>query len=174
MRVIGLDPGLRRTGWGVIDADGAVLAHVANGCCRSVGSSLGERLASLFEQLTEIVATYAPEEASVEKTFVNSNYGGSLTLGHARGVAILSVARMGIRIGEYAPNAVKKAVTGVGHADKIQVEAMIQLQLPGALINGTDAADALAVAVAHTAVRQFSNRLNDALFRAAHSSDVPA
>ena len=166
MRVLGLDPGLRLTGWGVIDSKGSAIAHVANGCCRTQGSSLGERLASLFDQLTRVVGTYLPDEAAVEKTFVNSNYAGSLLLGHARGVAILSAAQSGIPIGEYAPNAVKKAVAGVGHAEKSQIESMVRLQLPGADIKGPDAADALAVALAHTVFRQFSGKLDAAVAKA--------
>lgn len=163
MRVIGLDPGLRATGWGVVDSDGCVVSHVANGCCRTSGTNLGERLASLYEQLTEVVEKFLPDEASVEKTFVNSNYSGSLLLGHARGVAILSVAQSGISVGEYAPNAVKKAVTGVGHAEKCQVESMVKLQLTGVKINGSDASDALAIALAHTVIRRFTGKLDAAI-----------
>ncbi len=174
MRVLGLDPGLRLTGWGVIDSNGSAVSHVANGCCRPSGSTIGERLACLFEQLTQVVDAYLPDEASVEKTFVNSNYSGSLLLGHARGVAILSAAQTGIPIGEYAPNAVKKAVAGVGHADKSQVESMVRLQLPGAVIKGPDAADALAVALAHAAIRQFRGKLDAAVSRAEMSSGAAA
>lgn len=149
MRVIGLDPGLRALGWGVIDVAGSRLSHVANGICKTSGSDLGARLASLFDQLTEIWTSFAPEAAAVEQTFVNKDGAGTLKLGQARGIAMLVPARSGVTVGEYAPNAVKKAVVGVGHADKVQVAHMVGLQLPGALIAGPDAADALAIAICH-------------------------
>lgn len=163
MRVIGLDPGLRCTGWGVISTTEMGVTHIANGCCRSSGDTLGERLSSLFQQLTAIVQKYCPDEAAVEETFVNVNYGASLRLGHARGVAILAVANYGITIGEHAPNSVKKAVAGVGHAEKSQIESMVRLQLPGVVINGSDASDALAVAIAHTVKKRFMGKLEAAI-----------
>ncbi len=166
MRVLGLDPGLRITGWGIVDVHGSIMAHVANGSCKSSGKDIGERLASLFEQISAVVREFEPDEASVEKTFVNSNYGGSLSLGHARAVAIVAASRTGIPISEYAPNAVKKIVTGVGHADKSQVEQMVSMQLPGAKISGTDASDALAVAVAHAVTQRFMGNVEAAVDRA--------
>ncbi len=166
MRVLGLDPGLRQTGWGVIDSKGSAVSHVANGHARSKGQKLAEKLASLFSQLSEIVDAYQPEEVAVEQTFVNSNFAGSLLLGHARGVAILAAARVGIPVSEYAATSVKKAVVGVGHAEKSQVETMVKLQLPNADIKGADAADALAIALAHTAISGFGNRLDAALAKA--------
>lgn len=149
MRILGLDPGLRSLGWGVIEAEGSRLRHVANGQCASRGEDLAQRLLSLFEQLTEVVAAHAPEAAAVEQTFVNRDGAGTLKLGQARAVALLVPARAGLAVGEYAPNKVKKTVVGVGHAEKRQVEHMVKLQLPGAVIAGPDAADALAVAICH-------------------------
>jgi crossover junction endodeoxyribonuclease RuvC len=149
MRVMGLDPGLRALGWGVIDVSGSKLSHVANGVCKTGNGDLGGRLVSLFDQLTEIWARYLPDTAAVEQTFVNKDGAGTLKLGQARGIAMLVPARAGIVVGEYAPNAVKKAVVGVGHADKRQVEHMVRMQLPGIEIAGPDAADALAVAICH-------------------------
>ncbi|MCV3272902.1 crossover junction endodeoxyribonuclease RuvC [Roseobacter sinensis] len=148
-RIIGIDPGLRTLGWGVIDTSGSRLAHVANGLCRSSGVDLAARLLSLYEQLTAVVAQFAPEQAAIEQTFVNKDGAGTLKLGQARGIAMLVPAQAGLSIGEYAPNSVKKAVVGVGHADKAQILHMVRLQLPGAAIAGPDAADALAIAICH-------------------------
>lgn len=149
MRVLGIDPGLRNLGWGVIDADGSRLSHVANGVCTSQGQDLGMRLASLFDQLTDVMTRFAPDCAAVELTFVNKDGAGTLKLGQARGIAMLVPARAGLAVGEYAPNTVKKTVVGVGHADKRQVDHMVRMQLPGAQIAGPDAADALAIAICH-------------------------
>jgi crossover junction endodeoxyribonuclease RuvC len=149
MRVLGIDPGLQAMGWGVIDVDGPRLRHVANGICRSGAGDLADRLLALFEDLTAIVARHAPDCAAVEQTFVNKNGAATLKLGQARGVALLVPARAGLSVGEYAPNAIKKAVVGVGHADKRQVDHMVRMQLPGVEIAGPDAADALAVAICH-------------------------
>ena len=149
MRVMGLDPGLRALGWGVVDVSGTRLRHVANGICRTKTGALGPRLAALFEELSGIWDQYAPNEAAVEQTFVNRDGAATLKLGQARGIAMLVPSRAGILVGEYAPNAVKKAVVGVGHADKRQVEHMVRMQLPGVEIAGPDAADALAIAICH-------------------------
>lgn len=151
MRVLGIDPGLRKAGWGVIEAYGSVIRHVANGTCVSNGTNLAARLNSLFEQLSEVLVRYGPNEAAVEQTFVNKDGAATLKLGQARGVALLVPARAGISVGEYAPNHIKKTVVGVGHAAKPQVDAMVRLQLPGAEIAGPDAADALAIALCHVA-----------------------
>jgi crossover junction endodeoxyribonuclease RuvC len=148
-RVIGIDPGLRNLGWGVIDVAGPRIAHVANGTIRSAGDTLAERLLSLHRQLSAVLATHAPTEAAVEQTFVNKDGLGTLKLGQARGIALLVPAQAGLTVGEYAPNTVKKTVVGVGHADKVQVLHMVCLQLPGAKIEGPDAADALAIAICH-------------------------
>lgn len=149
MRIIGIDPGLRNLGWGVIDVLGNKTTHVANGVCTSHGDDLAQRLLSLHEQLTLIFATYRPTGAAVEQTFVNKDGAGTLKLGQARGIAMLVPAQAGVSVGEYAPNKIKKTVVGVGHADKGQVAHMVKMQLPGIEIAGTDAADALAIAICH-------------------------
>ncbi|MGX9355405.1 crossover junction endodeoxyribonuclease RuvC [Roseobacteraceae bacterium S113] len=149
MRVIGIDPGLRTCGWGVIDVSGNRLSHVANGQCTTSGSDLPARLCALHNQLTEIFARFAPDTAAVEQTFVNSNGAATLKLGQARGIAVLVPAQAGLPVGEYAPNAVKKTVVGVGHADKGQIAHMVKMQLPGVELTGPDAADALAIAICH-------------------------
>jgi crossover junction endodeoxyribonuclease RuvC len=151
MRIIGIDPGLRRLGWGVIEADGARMRHVANGHCLSEGETLAERLLSLYRQLSEVTERHAPAAAAVEMTFVNRDGAGTLKLGQARGVAMLVPAAAGIPVAEYAPNAVKKAVVGAGHADKRQIDHMVRMQLPGCDPVGPDAADALALALCHAA-----------------------
>ncbi|MCI2397932.1 crossover junction endodeoxyribonuclease RuvC [Aliiroseovarius subalbicans] len=166
MRVLGIDPGLRNLGWGVIDTDGARISHVANGVCHSLGSDLSLRLLSLYDQLSEIVTRFAPDTAAVEKTFVNKDGAGTLKLGQARGIALLVPAKAGLEVGEYAPNSVKKTVVGVGHADKRQVEHMVRLQLPGVDLAGPDASDALAIALCHAHHTRSSGRLEDALRRA--------
>ncbi|TYB80953.1 crossover junction endodeoxyribonuclease RuvC [Maritimibacter fusiformis] len=166
MRVIGIDPGLRNLGWGVIDTDGSRLSHVANGIVHGSGTALGERLLALFDGLSEVMARYAPEAAAVEQTFVNRDGAGTLKLGQARGIAMLVPARAGLTVGEYAPNQIKKTVVGVGHADKRQVAHMVRLQLPGAEIAGPDAADALAIALCHAFHARAGSRLADAIKRA--------
>ena len=149
MRVLGIDPGLQKLGWGIIDSNGSRLTHVANGVCKSQGSDLSKRLVSLFEDLNFIIKKYKPERAAIEKTFVNKDGENSIKLGQARGVAMLAPALAGLEIGEYAPNTIKKSVVGVGHANKKQVEAMVKLQLPKVEVSGADAADALAIAMCH-------------------------
>jgi crossover junction endodeoxyribonuclease RuvC len=171
MRVIGIDPGLRNLGWGVIDVAGARLTHVANGICHSAPGEgegdLAARLLSLYRQLTEVIARFAPEAAAVEHTFVNKDAVATLKLGQARGIALLVPAQAGITVGEYAPNAVKKTVVGVGHAAKVQIDHMVRLHLPGVQIAGPDAADALAIAICHAHHLQSAGRLQAALRRAA-------
>lgn len=149
MKIIGIDPGLRNMGWGVIESDGPRLKHVANGIIHSEGVDLGPRLLVLFRGLSQVIATHAPDAAAVEQTFVNKDAVGTLKLGQARGIALLAPAEAGLEIGEYAPNAVKKAVVGVGHAGKEQVEHMVRFMLPGVELAGPDAADALAIAICH-------------------------
>ncbi len=166
MRVIGIDPGLRNMGWGVVDVVGTKCSHVANGVCKSIGVELAERLLSLHEQLTEVFVTFSPQAAAVEKTFVNKDGAGTLKLGQARAISLLVPAQFGLMVGEYAPNTVKKVVVGVGHADKNQVSHMVKLQLPGVNITSVDAADALAIALCHAHHAQFSNRLNTAIAKA--------
>jgi crossover junction endodeoxyribonuclease RuvC len=167
MRVLGIDPGLRNMGWGVIDVAGARVAHVANGICKSDGDApLAERLLSLYRQLVEVVTLYQPTAAAVEQTFVNKDAVATLKLGQARGIALLVPAQRGLTVGEYLPNAVKKAVVGVGHADKRQIDHMVRLQLPGVKIAGPDAADALAIAICHAHHLQSAGHLAAALARA--------
>lgn len=166
MRVLGIDPGLRNLGWGLIDVDGVRLRHVANGTLHSQGLDLATRLLSLHVQLTEVVARFTPDCAAVEQTFVNKDAVATLKLGHARAIALLVPAQAGLAVGEYAPNAVKKAVVGVGKAAKVQVDHMVRMQLPGAAMDSPDAADALAVAICHAFHVQNAGRL-DAALRAA-------
>ncbi len=149
MRVLGIDPGLRNLGWGVIDMVGSRLSHVANGTCHSEGTSLPARLSSLFDQLSAVLAQFAPDTAAVEQTFVNKDGAATLKLGQARGIALLVPAQAGLDVGEYAPNKVKKTVVGVGHASKEQIAHMVRLQLPGVVLHSADAADALAIAICH-------------------------
>jgi len=165
MRVIGIDPGLRNMGWGIIDVDGSRLSHVANGTCKSDGGAdLAERLLDLFTQLSAVFATYRPNAAAVEQTFVNKDAVATLKLGQARGIALLVPAHAGIAVGEYLPNAVKKAVVGAGHAEKDQVKHMVKLLLPKARMRTADSTDALAVAICHAHYRG-SQRLADILAR---------
>jgi crossover junction endodeoxyribonuclease RuvC len=163
MRVIGIDPGLQRTGWGIVDVDGATIRHVANGVCRSEGMDLAARLLSLYTALTRVLRAHRPEAAAVEQTFVNKDAAGTLKLGQARGIALLAPARAGLPVAEYAPNAVKKVVVGVGHAEKAQVAHMVRLQLPGVALAGPDATDALAIALCHVHHARFRGRLEAAL-----------
>lgn len=149
MRVLGVDPGLRNLGWGIIESDGSRLSHIANGTCHSEGAGLPARLLSLFEQLNDVLARYQPQTCAVEQTFVNKDGAGTLKLGQARGIALLAPAQFGIEVGEYAPNTVKKTVVGVGHASKDQVAHMVRMQLPGVALHSPDAADALAIAICH-------------------------
>ncbi len=166
MRVIGIDPGLRRTGWGIVDVDGSRLTHVANGVCKSEGTELAYRLSSLFDQLNAIFTEYAPETSAIEQTFVNKDGAGTLKLGQARGAILLVPAQRGLPVAEYSPNAVKKVVVGVGHADKKQVEHMVRMQLPGVEIAGADASDALAIALCHAHHARFAGKLDAAIARA--------
>lgn len=167
MRVLGIDPGLRNLGWGVIEVVGSRITHIENGICHSDGkAALAARLLDLYEQLTDVVARYAPDTAAVEQTFVNKDGAGTLKLGQARGIAMLVPAMAGIPIGEYAPNSVKKTIVGVGHADKKQIDHMVRMQLPGVKINGADAADALAIAICHAHHARSHSTLEAALARA--------
>jgi len=150
VRILGLDPGLGTTGWGLIAADGNRLSHIANGELRTKTSApLPERLAQLADQLEALLAEHQPDGAAVEEVFVNKNPQSTIKLGQARGVAIMLAARAGISVGEYAARLVKKAVVGNGNAEKVQVHAMVGRLLPGVKIAGPDAADALAVAITH-------------------------
>jgi crossover junction endodeoxyribonuclease RuvC len=149
-RLIGLDPGLRATGWGIIELTGNHLKHVANGVIHPVqDSEMSLRLNSLFIELDQVLEKWRPQGAAVESVFVNKDSRASLKLGQARGVVLLAPARRNIPVAEYAPNQVKKALVGVGHADKSQIRAMVERLLPGCSVHGSDAADALGVAICH-------------------------
>ena len=150
IRIIGIDPGLRRTGWGIIESDGVRLMYVASGgVTTEAGDDLAYRLRALFEGLGSVLASYKPHEAAVEETFVNDNPRATLKLGQARGMALLAPAMKGLVIAEYAPNVIKKTVVGAGHAEKRQVQAMIGFLLPKAKFESADEADALAIAICH-------------------------
>jgi crossover junction endodeoxyribonuclease RuvC len=156
IRIIGIDPGLRRTGWGVIDTDGMRLGFVACGSVMSDdGESLGLRLRQIFDGLSAVLARLEPEEAAIEQTFVNRDASATLKLGQARGIAMLVPALSGLVIAEYAPNAVKKTVIGAGHGDKGQIRAMVKCLLPRAAFDSTDEADALAIAITHAHARSW-------------------
>ena len=149
-RLIGIDPGLRKTGWGIIDVEGSRLIHVANGVVHSNDrDSLAERLVQLFDGLQQVIVDWEPDAAAVEETFVNKNPTSTLKLGQARGISLLVPSMAGIPVAEYTPNHIKKTVVGAGHAGKGQVAAMLKILLPQAVINGEDAGDALAVAICH-------------------------
>ena len=150
IRIIGIDPGLRRTGWGVVESDGVRLVYVASGHIASeAADDLAYRLRQIFEGLTSVLAAFQPTEAAVEETFVNDNARATLKLGQARGMALLAPAMQGMRVAEYPPNLIKKTVVGAGHADKKQVQAMIGFLLPKAKFDSADEADALAIAICH-------------------------
>ena len=150
VRIIGIDPGLRRTGWGIVHHDGARLSFIA---CGSViadeKARLGVRLRQLFEGLSDVLARLSPDEAAIEQTFVSRDATATLKLGNARGIALLVPALSGLPIAEYAPNAIKKTVVGAGHADKAQIRSMVVRLLPRATPDSADAADALAIAITH-------------------------
>ena len=150
MRLLGLDPGLRHTGWGIIDVEGVHLRYVADGAVDSDGRlGLARRLVQLHDGLVAVLAAYRPEEAAVEETFVTKNPTSTLKLGVARGIALLVPALAGLPVAEYPANLIKKSVVGVGHAAKEQVQSMVRHLLPGCLSTSADAADALAVAICH-------------------------
>ena len=162
MRLIGLDPGLRFTGWGVIEVEGNRLRHVAHGVIKvTTEGSLSDRLRDLFDGVAAVVEAQQPLEAAVEETFVNVNPGSTLKLGQARGVVLLAPARAGLPVYEYAANLVKKSVVGAGHADKHQVAMMVGRLLPGVEATA-DAADALAIAICHAHHRTHRQRVEAA------------
>jgi crossover junction endodeoxyribonuclease RuvC len=159
-RIIGIDPGLRRCGWGVIETSGNRLTYVGAGTVTPpIEGSLAERLALLFAGLGEVLERFAPDEAAVEETFVNSGPRSALILGQARGIALLAPAVRQIEVSEYATNLVKKSVVGTGHAEKSQIQLMVKTLLPTADFKGADAADALAVAICHAHHRVANMRL---------------
>ena len=153
---MGIDPGLRRCGWGVIEAAGNRLSFVGCGTLTPPSAApLPERLAELFAGIGALVREFAPNEAAVEETFVNQGARSALVLGQARGVALMTPASMGIPVAEYAANLIKKSVVGTGHADKGQVAAMVKVMLPQADVSSADAADALAIAICHAHHRSY-------------------
>lgn len=155
IRILGIDPGLRRTGWGIVDVDGNALRFVAAGTVRSdEAAALADRLCQLHDGLVAVLEAHRPEEAAVEATFVNKDASATLKLGQARGIAMLVPARAGLAVAEYAPNAVKKTVIGVGHGDKKQIQMMVKVLLPKSTADTADAADALAIAICHAHHRQ--------------------
>jgi crossover junction endodeoxyribonuclease RuvC len=155
IRILGIDPGLRRTGWGVVAVDGNRLSFLA---CGSVATDdkapLAARLLAIHDGLTQVVAAHTPDEAAVEQTFVNRDAAATLKLGQARGIAMLVPAKAGLSVAEYAPNLVKKTIVGAGHCDKIQIRLMVKVLLPKSDPQSDDAADALAIAVTHAHHRQ--------------------
>ena len=155
IRIIGIDPGLRRTGWGLIESLGNTLRFRASGTIKSDGNAdLASRLCQLHDGLSQVLHDHMPHEAAVEATFVNKDAGATLKLGQARGVAMLVPALAGLAVSEYAPNAVKKSVIGVGHGDKKQIHMMVKVLMPKATFDTDDAADALAIAICHAHHRQ--------------------
>jgi crossover junction endodeoxyribonuclease RuvC len=160
IRIIGIDPGLRRTGWGVVESDGVRLGYVGSGLVTSTADEdLAYRLRELFEGISGVIVAFKPQEAAVEETFVNDNARATLKLGQARGMALLAPALKGLAVAEYSPNLVKKSVVGAGHADKRQIMAMIGFLLPKARVESADEADALAIAICHANHRQARERL---------------
>jgi crossover junction endodeoxyribonuclease RuvC len=150
MKLLGLDPGLRVTGWGVIEVIDNRLRHLADGAVTSAADDpLAVRLAALYDGVAAVIAEFAPDAAAVEETFVNRNPASTLKLGQARGVVLLAPARAGLPVAEYATNLVKKSIVGAGHAAKTQIAMMVRTLLPGARLETPDAADALAVAICH-------------------------
>jgi crossover junction endodeoxyribonuclease RuvC len=168
MRIIGLDPGLNRTGWGIIEADGNRLRHIANGAVSTDPAfSLSERLTTLYDGLSALIADWSPDEAAVEEAFLNKNPLSTIKLGSARGVVLLAPAKAGLAVSEYPANLVKKSVVGAGHAAKEQVQMMVSVLLPGVKLAGADAADALAVAICHAHHAQTRARVGGKLAGAA-------
>lgn len=166
-RILGLDPGLRRTGWGVVALDGVRLSFVACGVVTSQSDmSLAERLVALHDGLAAVIETQRPNVAAVEQTFVNKDPVATLKLGQARAIALLVPALRGLTVAEYAPNQVKKSVVGVGHAEKEQVHAMVKVLLPQSTAKSPDAADALAVAITHAHMSETNARVEAMLARA--------
>jgi crossover junction endodeoxyribonuclease RuvC len=162
IRIIGIDPGLRRTGWGVVESDGVRLVYVASGVITPPkDDDLAYRLSALFDAVTSVIKSFSPSEAAVEETFVNENPRSTLKLGQARGAILLAPARLGLRVAEYTPNLIKKSVTGTGHAEKQQIQAMIGFLLPKATFSCADEADALAIAITHAHLRVSRQRLAD-------------
>ena len=164
IRILGLDPGLTRTGWGMISIAGSKLAHIANGVIPTKSADpLSERLLVIYTALNEVLQTHKPDIIAIEQTFVAKDPVAALKLGHARAIPFLIAAEAGLEIAEYAPNHIKKSVVGVGHAGKEQVAAMVRCLLPSARFQSADASDALACAIAHAHLSGTSARIQAAL-----------
>lgn len=164
MRILGIDPGLQKTGWGIIESEGNALRYIACGLIKTnTSESLPERLKQIDEELTLIVSQWNPDSAAVEETFVNKNPASALKLGQARGVALVAPARAGVPVAEYGANLVKKSIVGAGHAAKEQMGMMIRVLLPACGNPGEDEADALAVAICHAHHAHSAKRLEKAL-----------
>jgi len=164
IRILGLDPGLALMGWGVIVLDGTRLGHVAHGTIATrAGDGLGPRLMRLHAELSIVIAEHKPQAIAVEQAFVHKDPSAALKLGHARAVALLAAAQAGLEIAEYAPNHIKKSIVGAGHADKVQVQAMVRRLLPQCRVTQADAADALAAAIAHAHLSSTRARIAAAL-----------
>ena len=158
VRIIGIDPGLRHTGWGVIEAEGTRLSYVADGAVHSVNEDdLATRLLQIHQQILAVLDEFKPDEAAIEETFVNKDARATLKLGQARGVVMLAPVLLKIPVAEYAPNVIKKTVVGVGHAEKDQVKHMVKILLPRAQLNTADSVDALAIALCHAQHRGTKN-----------------
>ena len=154
MRILGLDPSLTSTGWGIIEVEGNRIKYIADGIVQTDAKmNLADRLVKLHEGICEVIEVYKPDEAAIEEVFLNSNPHSSLKLGQARGVVFLAPARYHIPVSEYEPNKIKKAVVGVGHAEKTQVQTMVKILLPGCKPKNADSADALAIAICHNNFR---------------------
>ena len=159
IRVVGIDPGLRATGWGVVAIEGTALTFIAAGTIKApLDGEMAARLLVLHAGLAEILGQWRPDEAAVEQSFVNRDAQATLKLGQARGIALLAPAQAGLPVAEYAPNAVKKAIVGAGHAEKVQIRAMVRVLLPRASFDSDHAADALAIAICHAHHRQSAAR----------------
>lgn len=159
MRILGIDPGLERTGWGIIESEGSRLSFLSAGVILSKSTeSMAVRLSRIDKELSQIVDQWKPDSAAIEETFVNKNAASSLKLGQARGVAIVAPARVGLDVAEYSANTIKKSVVGVGHAGKDQIGMMIKVLLPMAGQLTSDAADALAVAICHAHHATYSHK----------------
>jgi crossover junction endodeoxyribonuclease RuvC len=163
LRILGIDPGSRITGFGVVDVAGQRVSHVSSGCLRVDGDDLGQRLHQIHEGIARVVAEHAPVELAIEKVFVHRNVAAALKLGQARGAALVAAVAAGLAVSEYSPNEIKQAITGRGHADKQQVQHMIKVLLGLTRMPASDAADALAVAICHGHVRESRARLARAL-----------
>ena len=173
IRIIGIDPGLRRTGWGVVEADGARLSFIACGLATSdAEAALAYRLRELYEGLMAVLAGFKPQEAAVEETFVNKDARSTLKLGQARGMALLAPAQRGLTVAEYPPNVIKKTVTGTGHGEKRQIAAMVGFLLPKARFGSPDEADALAIAICHATHRQTARAIAARRVPSPHASSA--